>query len=93
MILYHYRHFSHLCAQGELFDMTFSERYTTFGAEQPLDAHMIIRDMPDGEFEITESIVNRRLGSSFDQWVSMGAVELHDPSEPERLSALRTRAQ
>ncbi len=88
MILYHYRHFSQLYARGELFDMTFSDRYTTFGPDQPMDAHIIIRNIPEGTYQVTESMVNRRFGSSFDQWVSMGAVELNNKKELDRLASL-----
>ena len=87
IILYNYRHFSHLYAQGERFDMTFTERYTPFSPEQMLDVHLSIRDVEAGNYMVTETVINRSSGSAFDLWVAMGAVELSDPRELETLAA------
>ena len=92
ILLYHYRHFSRLYAMGERFDMTFTDRYTPFSPEQMLDVHFVLKDCEDGEYMVTETIVNRNSGSSFDQWVAMGAEELYDPSELAALSARSTPA-
>lgn len=92
ILLYNYRHFSHLYAQGERFDMTFTERYTPFSPEQPLDVNLSIRDVEDGEYMVTETVINRSSGSSFDQWAAMGAVELTEPHELETLAARSTPA-
>ena len=85
--MYNYRHFSHLYAQGERFDMTFTERYTPFSPEQMLDVHLNIRDVETGRYMVTETLINRSSGSAFDQWVAMGAVELTEPAEQETLAA------
>ena len=87
ILLYHYRHFSHLYAMGERFDMTFTDRYTPFSPEQMLDVHLSLHDCRDGEYMVTETVINRSSGSSFDQWVSMGAVELDAPDELHTLAA------
>ncbi len=87
ILLYHYRHFSRLYAKGERFDMTFTDRYTPFSPEQMLDVHLSIRDAGDAEYMVTETSVSRRSGSSFDQWVAMGAVEPEAQSELENLAA------
>lgn len=86
ILLYNYRHFSHLYALGERFDMTFTDRYTPFSPEQMLDVHLRLRDVPDGSYMVTETSVNRAAGSSFDQWVAMGAVELTGKAELEILA-------
>ena len=78
IILYNYRHFSHLYAQGERFDMTFTDRYTPFSPEHMLDVPMIIR---------TDTILNRNSGSAFDQCVAMGGVELTKSEELKNLAA------
>ena len=91
-MLYHYRHFSHLYALGERFDMTFTDRYTPFSPEQMLDVHLVLKDCRDGEYIVTETIVNRASGSSFDQWVAMGAEELTEPGELDTLAARSTPA-
>ena len=87
IILYNYRHFSHLYAQGERFDMTFTDRYTPFSPEQMLDVHLSIRDIENGEYMVTETILNRNSGSAFDQWVAMGGVELTKAEELKNLAA------
>ena len=87
IILYNYRHFSHLYAQGERFDMTFTERYTPFSPEQILDVHLRISDVEEGTYMVTETAVSRTSGSAFDQWAAMGAVELDDPAELDTLAA------
>lgn len=92
IILYNYRHFSHLYAMGERFDMTFTDRYTPFSPEQMLDVQLSIRDLADGEYMVTETVVNRSSGSAFDQWIAMGAVELSDQRELKVLSARSTPA-
>ena len=85
VLLYHYRHFSHLYAMGERFDMTFTDRYTPFSPEQTLDVHLRITDVENGEYMITETSISRRAGSSFDQWIAMGAIELSNREETENL--------
>ena len=92
ILLYNYRHFSHLYALGERFDMTFTDRYTPFSPEQMLDVHLSVRDVEDGEYMVTETILNRSSGSAFDQWVAMGAVELTQKVELDTLAARSTPA-
>ena len=92
ILLYNYRHFSHLYALGERFDMTFTDRYTPFSPEQMLDVHLSVRDVEDGAYMVTETILNRSSGSAFDQWVAMGAVELTQKAELDTLAARSTPA-
>lgn len=87
VLLYNYRHFSHLYAQGERFDMTFTDRYTPFSPEQSLDVHLSLTDVESGEYLVRETVINRRSGSAFDQWVAMGALELDRPEEYENLAS------
>ena len=89
VMLYNYRHFSHLYAMGERFDMTFTERYTPFSPEQAMDAHLRIDDVEDGEYLVQEMILNRRHGSAFDIWNSMGGLE---PEGREELDYIKNRA-
>lgn len=88
IILYNYRHFSRLYAVGERFDMTFTDRYTPFTPEQALDVHLKLDKVPNGEYLVFETSVNRRSGSAFDQWLDMGALELDGRQEMETLAAL-----
>lgn len=86
VLLYNYRHFSHLYALGERFDMTFHDRYTPFSPEQLLDAHITIRDVPGPSYLVTETYISRRSGSAYDIWNATGGVELTKPSELENLA-------
>lgn len=84
-ILYNYRHFSQLYASGEIFDMTFHERYTPFAPEQTMDFHIRLSGVENGNYTIRETVVSRRYGSAFDEWLRMGGMELQDPKEVECL--------
>ncbi len=86
LLLYNYRHFSHLYAMGERFDMTFRDRYTPFAPEQTLDMHITLENVKNGKYLVKETVLNRKSGSSFDLWNSMGAVELDDVEDIEYLT-------
>lgn len=92
VILYNYRHFSHLYALGERFDMTFTDRYTPFDPVQNLDVHLTLNDARGGKYLIRETVLNRRSGSVFDRWVEMGALEPDTRQEYDALEALSTPA-
>ena len=66
--------------------MTFTDRYTPFSPEQLLDVSLSLDGLQSGEYLVTEKIVSRRSGSTFDQWVSMGALELFTQEEKETLA-------
>jgi len=90
VMLYNYRHFSHLYALGERFDMTFTDRYTPFDPVQNLDVHLTLSGIKDGSYLIRETVLSRRSGSAFDQWIEMGALEPDSPQEYKTLEALST---
>ncbi len=90
VILYNYRHYSHLYSLGERFDMTFTDRYTPFTPERSMDTHLILENIPEGTYLVREIVLGRKSGSSFDQWVQMGALELEGENE---LQNLRSRSQ
>ena len=81
VMLYNYRHFNYLYANGERFDMTETDRYTVFADSEPVMISLCLSDIPQGNYKISETYVNRTHGSAFDQWVSMGALELTTPQE------------
>lgn len=90
ILLYNYRHFSHLYSLGERFDMTFTDRYTPFDPVQAMDVHLSITDVADGRYLVRETILNRKSGSVFDQWVEMGALEPDTEQEIKTLAARST---
>lgn len=88
LMLYHYRHYSDLYAAGEIFDMTFTDRYTPFAPEQKRDFELRIEGLAEGEWHIREYTLNRQSGSCFDKWVEMGAQPLESGEEIELLKGL-----
>jgi len=90
LLLYNYRHFSHLYAMGERFDMTFTDRYTPFDPVQNMDVHLMLKDVQNGSYLVRETILNRKSGSAFDKWVDMGAMEPDTDHEIKTLKALST---
>lgn len=86
LICYNYKHFSSLYAQGEMFDMTPSNRYATFMPEESKEFMITIHDIPQEAYTVTEISLSRHSGSSFDKWMEMGGVE---PSTPEEIETLR----
>ena len=90
ILLYNYRHFSHLYALGERFDMTFTDRYTPFDPIQNLDVHITLTDVKNGKYLVRETVVSRRSGSAFDRWIEMGGIELDTEAELRTLEALST---
>lgn len=90
IMMYNYRHFSHLYALGERFDMTFTDRYTPFDPVQNMDVHLTLHGVKNGRYLIRETVLNRKSGSAFDQWVDMGALELDTALEYKSLEALST---
>ncbi|PXV84896.1 beta-xylosidase [Lachnotalea glycerini] len=78
IVYYNYEHYSKLFASGKLFDMTNSERYIPFSNEQDAIAKITLSNLPGRRCTIKEFFVNRNYGSSFDNWVRMGAESLNE---------------
>lgn len=88
ILLYHYKHYSDLYASCEAFDMTPTNRYTPFGAEQRREFEIRIENMPAGSWHAVEYSISRTSGSAFDKWVEMGAQPLENGEEVTLLQSL-----
>lgn len=88
ILLYNYTHFSSLYASGELFDMTFTNRYTPFVNEKVKKIIFTLSNLDFKQYLIKETLVNRHYGSCFDKWLEMGAYPLESAKEVELLSNL-----
>lgn len=88
IILYNYQHYSELYAKGEVFDMTFTNRYTPFPNASRQKFTLSLEDLPDKEYLLTETILNQEHGSSFDQWVASGALQPMDREDTEYLRSV-----
>lgn len=89
ILVYNYRHYSRLYAMAEKFDMTFTDRYTVFEPNQPLDVHLRIDGVENGSYLVSETVLNRSNGSAFDLWTEMGALE---PETEEEFLTLRSKS-
>ena len=85
IILYNYQHYSELYANGETFDMTFTDRYTPFPNAVKKRFSLLLEGFESGEYLITESILNPEHGSSFDKWVQSGAMPISSSEDVEYL--------
>ena len=88
LLLYHYKHYSDLYASCETFDMTPTNRYTPFGAEQRREFEIRVENMPAGTWHAVEYSISRSSGSAFDKWVEMGAQPLENAEEVTLLQSL-----
>ena len=89
IILYNYIHVSPLYAQGVLFNVTFLERYNAFVDPSYMDFDLELNHTENGQYIITEHVVNRESGSAFDEWVKMGALPL---TTEEEINTLKGRS-
>lgn len=88
IMLYNYQHYSDLYASGELFDMTFTNRYTPFPNPKIKKIILPLTGVDNREYTITENIINKDYGSAFDKWVELGAMPLETTEELEYLKAV-----
>lgn len=88
IILYNYQHFSKLYAAGELFDLTFTNRYTPF--ENPVYKKFVIplQGLPNKKYTVSETMLNRSHGSSFDKWIEFGAQPPQTQQEVDYLKSI-----
>ncbi len=88
IILYNYQHFSDLYASGELFDMTFTNRYTPFPTAIRKKYVIPLADIANQEYLLTETIINRNHGSVFDKWAELGALPLETQDDISYLKSV-----
>ena len=88
ILLYNYQHYSELYARGEVFDMTFTNRYTPFPGAAQQKFTLSMEDLTDSEYLLSETILNAKHGSSFDKWVESGALPLTSREDLEYLQSV-----
>lgn len=87
ILLYNYQHYSELYARGELFDMTFTSRYTPFPNAVREKFSLVLEGFEGSAYLLTETVLGQKYGSSFDKWLELGALPLKDREELEYLQA------
>lgn len=85
MIFYNYSHYDKLFSSGEIFDMTLTNRYTSFANLKPRTFSVTLTKLTFSKCRIRETFVNQEYGSSYDTWVRMGGVELFSPEDIDTL--------
>lgn len=88
IILYNYQHYSKLYAAGEVFDMTFTNRYTPFPKTNILKVILPFINLSEICYELTETIVNKNYGSSFDKWLELGGLPLQNKTDIDYLKSV-----
>lgn len=88
IILYNYQHYSSLYASGEMFDMTFENRYTPFPNLHRHKYILPINNLENENYIVTDTILNREHGSAFDKWVELGAMPLETEMEIDYLKSV-----
>ena len=83
ILFYNYEHFDPLFLE-EGFGLTLTSRDGVFPRLRHLELSIELSGLTDGLYRIKETILNQQHGSSFDQWVAMGAADL-GPEETEWL--------
>ena len=68
--------------------MTFTNRYTPFLNGKIKKFTIPLTGLTDGPWTVTETIVNRESGSSFDNWVAFGALPLKTEREIDYLKSI-----
>lgn len=87
IIAYHYRHYSKLYTMGERFEMTDTNRYAMFEPNQQLHLTLTLNNVPECQYIVQETILNRSSGSLFDEWQAMGGLPITSSEELELLEA------
>ncbi len=88
IILYNYQHYSSLYASGELFDMTFENRYTPFPDLHKFKFILTLDNLEESNYIIADRILNRQNGSGFDKWIDLGAMALETEEEVDYLKSV-----
>jgi Beta-xylosidase len=88
ILLYNYFNIEASYREGLNFNMSFTERYGVFAEACRKEFCLELTDLPEGDYDITEKIVNRQYGSCYDKWVEMGALPVNTQEEIDALRDL-----
>lgn len=88
VLFYNYLHFNDLYAHGELFDMSFTKRYTAFSSRLQRKYVLPLEGLAEKNYLLCETTIGTQSGSSFDKWVEMGALPVADSGDVEYLNAV-----
>lgn len=89
ILLYNYAYFDELFLRGDTSLLTNTERYSIYEDKKSKEAKISILGIK-GKYKITSYKLNRENGSSFDEWIRMGAPE---SMTDEELGYLKGKSQ
>ncbi len=72
MIVYNYSHYDKLYSFHDDSNIDLVNRYDVFAENETKEFTIALEGLREGVYTISKSIVNRKHGSSFDNWVEMG---------------------
>lgn len=73
IILYHYCHYDRLYCMNQHANINLTDRYKVFLDKDDIRMTLQVTGLDRGFYKIMQHKINRENGSSFDQWVEMGA--------------------
>lgn len=87
VLSYNYCHFDDLYALGDISFIDDTNRYSGFKDEKTVKLQLELLGIPDGRYRIVTHTVSRKQGSSYDEWVRMGAPAYVTEEEVDYLKA------
>lgn len=73
VLCYNYCHFDDLYAMGDISFIDATNRYNAFKDEKSIKLELQLHGIPSGRYRLVTRTVSRKAGSSYDEWVRMGA--------------------
>jgi xylan 1,4-beta-xylosidase len=74
ILLYNFVYFDELFRTGDKSLLSYHDRYNIFTSASTIEANIVL-NLEKGQYKIVRHQLNRKSGSSFDAWLTMGAPE------------------
>ncbi|MCJ8011633.1 helix-turn-helix domain-containing protein [Paenibacillus sp. KQZ6P-2] len=87
LLSYNYCHFDNLYALGDISFIDEKNRYNGFKEEKTVKLELDLHHIPKGRYRMVTYMLSRKFGSSYDEWVRMGAPEYVNAEEIDYLKA------
>lgn len=88
VLVYNYQHYSELYAMGENYDLTPLNRYTPFPYARSKQYSFTLDKVHDESYILSEYVISREHGSSFDIWSKQFPIPLTRDEDLEALKGL-----
>ncbi len=81
ILLYHYVHYKKSYCRGEWTIKSIGEVYSCFESRYEKEVNLCLNDIQPGEYKVEQFTINREKGSSFDNWLQLGAFDYPDRND------------